>query len=155
MRKRLHDIISRYTWQEVEPVYVQLYPEEKRKKKRARQGWEYIQSLEPAPSNMRLYIEYREDREDSYHDVFGKDGSLRDDGQEETYALFIEDWDEWLGMEIAADTLEHYAELDIVCHCFWEMTWCGYAVESVHKYRDKLERLSKEKTKNLEEFPLW
>ncbi|MDI6880864.1 MAG: hypothetical protein QMD16_16155 [Desulfitobacteriaceae bacterium] len=151
MRKKLNEIVSRYTWSEVEPIFLELYPKEKRKRKRARQAWEYIQSLEPPPSDMRLYIELRKDPEESYHDVFGKDGSLGDNGQEETYALFLVDWDEWLGMEIAADTLEQYAGLHIVCHCFWEMTWCGYVVESVRKYREKLARVSKEETRNLEE----
>jgi hypothetical protein len=47
------------------------------------------------------------------------------------------------------------AELDILCHCFWEMTWCGYAVDSVKQYREKLERISKEETKNLKELQLW
>ena len=43
--------------------------------------------------------------------------------QEEGFGLLLMDWDEWLGMEIEAETLEKYSELDILCHCFWEMTW--------------------------------
>jgi hypothetical protein len=152
MRKRLHEVFSRYTWPEIEPVYVRLYPDEIGKSKRARQAWEFIQSLEPAGFDMRIYIEYQEEPEESYHDVFGRDGSLGHDGQEETYGLFLVDWDKWLGMEIAATTLEHYSELDILCHCFWEMVWCGYAVEEVQKFRKELDQISTEETKNIEEL---
>jgi hypothetical protein len=55
------------------------------------------------------------------------------------------DWDEWLGMEIEADTLEKYSELKILCHVFWEMTWCGYSMEKIIKFRKRLDRLSKSK----------
>ena len=60
--------------------------------------------------------------------------------QEECFGLFLMDWDEWLGMEIEAETLEKYSELDILCHCFWEMTWCGYSMEKVKKFRKRLDR---------------
>lgn len=142
-------LISRYTWQEVEPAYLELYSKEKRKRKRAREAFEYIQSLKPVGSVIRIHLEYQDDEEGGYNDVSGRDGSLREDGQEESYSLFLVDWDEWLGMEIGAETLEKYSELDILCHCFWEMTWCGYSMEKVKKFRKNLERLS---NRNKEDF---
>ena len=139
------ELISRYTWPEVEPVYLGLYPKEKRKRKRAREAFEYIQSLKPVGYEMRIHLEYQDDEEGGYHDVSGRDGSLRENGQEECFGLFLMDWDEWLGMEIEAETLEKYSELDILCHCFWEMTWCGYSMEKVKKFRKRLDRISKSK----------
>jgi hypothetical protein len=94
---------------------------------------------------MRIYIEYREDEDSGYHDVLGKDGSLRGNGEEECFGLFLVDWDEWLGMEIEANTLEKYSELEILCHIFWEMTWCGYSMKKVEKFRQRLDRISKSK----------
>ena len=114
---KLSELISRYTWQEVKPVYLELYPKEKRKRK-SRDAFDYIQSLKPTESNMRIHIEFQHDEEGGYHNVSGKDGSLRENGEEECFGLFLVDWDEWLGMEIEADTLEKYSELDILCHCF-------------------------------------
>lgn len=67
------------------------------------------------------------------------------------------DWDEWLGMEIEAEILERYSELDILCHCFWEMTWCGYSMEKVKKFRKRLDRLSTGKKEDFISFDpsLW
>lgn len=140
---KFSEIVSRFTWQAVEPRFLELYPKEKRKRKKAREAFEYIRSFKPAGSNMRIHIEFRDDEGDRYHDVLGKDGTVRDDGQEESYGNFLVDWDEWLGMEIEVDTLEKYSELDILCHVFWEMTWCGYSMEKVKKFRKRLDRLSK------------
>ncbi len=139
------ELISQYTWQEVEPVYLELYPKEKRKRKRAREAFEYIQSLQSVAYEMRIHLEYQDDGTGGYHDVLGRDGSLRENGQEESFALFLIDWDEWLGMEIEPDFLEKYSELEILCHVFWEMTWCGYSMEKVEKFRKRLDRTSKSK----------
>ena len=146
---KLSELISRYSWPEVEPVFLQLYPKEKRKRKRPRGAFEYIQSLTPVDSGMRIYIEFQEDEEGGYHEVSGRDGSLRENGEEESYSLFLVDWDEWLGMEIEGETLEKYSELDILGHVFWEMTWCGYSMEKVKKFRKRLDRLSKCKKEDL------
>jgi hypothetical protein len=141
---KLSELFSRYTWQEVKRVYLELYPKEKRKRK-AREAFDYIQSRKPTESNMRIYMEFQHDEEGGYHNVSGKDGSLRENGEEECFGLFLVDWDEWLGMEIEADTLEKYSELDILCHVFWEMTWCGYSMGKVEKFRKRLDRTSKGK----------
>jgi hypothetical protein len=94
---------------------------------------------------MQIYIEFQDDDQCGYHNVAGKDGSLREDGQEESWGLFLLDWDEWLGMDIERDTLEKNSELDVLCHCFWEMTWCGYSMDKVEKFRTRLDRASKSK----------
>jgi hypothetical protein len=142
---KFSEIVSRYAWPEVEPVYHRLYPKEKRRRKKPREAFDYIRSVKPADANMRIYIEFQDDEEGGYHNVSGKDGSLREDGEEERFGLFLVDWDEWLGMEIGADTLEKYSELEILCHIFWEMTWCGYSMEKVEKFRKRLDRISKSK----------
>lgn len=154
---KLSELISRYTWQEIEPVYLGLYPKEKRKRKKSREAFEYIQSLKPLGYEMRIHLECRDDEEGGYHDVSGRDGSLRENGQEECFGLFLMDWDEWLGMEIEAETLEKYSELDILCHCFWEMTWCGYSMEKVKKFRKRLDRVSTGKKEDFIAFDpsLW
>jgi hypothetical protein len=142
---KLAEFFSRYTWPEVEPVFLRLYPKEKRRRKKAREAFEYIRSLKPADANMRIHIEFQDDEEGGYYNVSGKDGSLRENGEEECFGLFLVDWDEWLRMEIGADTLEKYSMSDILCHVLWEMTWCGYSMEKVEKFRKRLDRISKSK----------
>lgn len=135
---KLAEIISRSPWQEVEPVYLELYPKEKRQKKKAREALEYIKSLKPIASKMRIEIEYCEAEEGHYHEVLGKDGTLRPDGPEERYDISLVDWDEWLGIEIDPLTQNNYSELAILCHCLYEMTWYGYSMAKIKKFRDEL-----------------
>jgi hypothetical protein len=141
---KFSDLFFRYVWPEVKTDYLRLYPREKRRRKK-KEAFEYIRGLKPADADMRIHIEFQDDEEGGYHDVSGKDGSLRENGEEERFGLFLVDWDEWLGMEIEPETLEKYSELDILCHAFWEMTWCGYSMEKVEKFRKRLDRTSKSK----------
>jgi hypothetical protein len=149
---KLSELFSLYTWPEVKPAYLRLYPKEKRRRK-TQGAFEYIRSQKPVESDMRIYIEFQDDEDGGYHNVSGKNGNLREDGEEECFGLFLVDWDEWLGMEIEAGTLEKYSELDILCHVFWEMTWCGYSMEKVEKFRTRLDQASK--SKNFVPFDLF
>ena len=149
---KLSELFSLYTWPEFKPAYLRLYPKEKRRRK-TQGAFEYIRSQQPVESDMRIYIEFQDDEDGGYHNVSGKNGNLRENGEEECFGLFLVDWDEWLGMEIEAGTLEKYSELDILCHVFWEMTWCGYSMEKVEKFRTRLDRASK--SKNFVPFDLF
>lgn len=135
---KLAEILSRYSWPEVEPVYLRLYPKEKRRRKKARQAFENIRSLKAADSKMVIHIGFQDDEEVGYHDVSGSDGSSTENGEKKRFSLFLVDWDEWLGMKIEVDTIEKYSELETLCHIFWEMTWCGYSMEDVRSFREEL-----------------
>jgi hypothetical protein len=135
---KLIELISEHTWQEVESLYLQHYPKEKRYRKKAKAAFEYIKSLNPVTYDMQICIKYREDFDGNYHDVLARDGTIRPDGREESFDISLVDWDKWLGMEIDSNTLEKYSGLDILCHCFWEMTWHGYSMEMVKQSRDEL-----------------
>jgi hypothetical protein len=134
------EIFSRYSWQEIEPSYVKLYPEEKSKKRKAREAFAYIQTLSPSNTAMQIEIAYCEDEDGNYHDVCGKDGMMREDGLEEKFCLALVRWGEWLGMDIEPGVRVMYSDLDIVCHCFWEMTWNGYSMDMVIEAREELSR---------------
>jgi hypothetical protein len=90
-----------------------------------------------------------------YASVSGKDGTLmkeledippemvKDDAignREVSYAIEFTDWAEWLGMEIDLETLLSYSEVDILGHCLWEMTFCGYSPEDVKRAMEEIER---------------
>jgi hypothetical protein len=64
--------------------------------------------------------------EKGYYHVLGADEKTDADGT--TWAIEFVPWNQWLGMEIDAPTLKKFAskKLDLLCHCLWEMTYCGY-----------------------------
>lgn len=54
------------------------------------------------------------------------------------YAIEFQPWREWLGMEIFPSTLNNYSEIDIICHCLWEMTFCGFSQDDIEKAVDNI-----------------
>jgi len=50
---------------------------------------------------------------------------------DESYAIEFRPWAEWLDMDIDEETLSNYLESEIIVHCIWEMTFCGYDNDDV------------------------
>jgi len=48
-------------------------------------------------------------------------------------------WHEWLFMPINKKSMEQFSEIEIIAHCLWEMTFCGFEEESNQEFLDKLD----------------
>lgn len=57
-------------------------------------------------------------------------------------------WENWLGMGLAPETLENFSELEIIAHCLYEMTFCGYEQDEIQKQIDTINK-TVEEYKNL------
>ena len=91
-----------------------------------------------------------------FPEVLGRNGTLNRDlddfrhlgeAEDSTYALSeaefaldFEPWNEWLGMEIEADTLEKYLASEIAAHCLQEMTFFGFDEDDIGAERAELDR---------------
>lgn len=108
-----------------------------------------LYSITPVPSTTRISINwvdpdprFSEPDDVGYWDVSGLD-DVRDakEGYETPmkWAIEFTPWGEWLGMEIDKDTLAKLSPADILAHCLWEMTFCGYTQEEVDGELKKIE----------------
>ena len=92
--------------------------------------------MEPADTTTVLHIEILEDNLEPglyFLHVFGKEP-----GDENTYyGLICCHWEEWLGMEIAPDTLTRFTPFEIVAGCLYEMTWAGFDQKKTDAFRKK------------------
>jgi hypothetical protein len=136
-----HELVHKYKWDDVWPALLRLYPDQEKSAEGYQRAFETLQALAPVETKMRIWIEAvtEVDTGEHYAAVSGKDGTLKKDStpgvfkdddvgnQEESFGIEFVDWDEWLGMEIAPETLSSYSELDILGHCLWEMTFYGYS----------------------------
>jgi len=76
-------------------------------------------------------------------DDFGNCGKAADSPfalEETAFALTLEPWEEWLGMEIDSDTLNEHAAAQIVANCLWEMTFHGFSQTQICEEREELQR---------------
>jgi len=151
---KFKELLGKYQWDDIEPVLVKLYPDQEKNLPGYRQVFETLRTIQPVETKIRLAIEgvLDEFTGEYYASVSGKDGTLMKDlippvpvdeeagNREVSYGLEFTDWAEWLDMEIEPESLSRYAEVDIIGHCLWEMTFFGYSQEDIKKTVEELER---------------
>lgn len=138
-----------------------------------------LKNLKPTESSYRIYFEEileKEFDEEPYTSVSGRNGDLTKDlpefkymnnepdfvevKTEVSYGLEYTDWAEWLGMDIEKLTLKNYSTVDIVAHCLWEMTFCGFDQKTIRDNMNELKRRADEiknmtKEERKENFISW
>ncbi len=167
---KFKELLSKHQWDDIEPVLIKLYADQEKNLPGYRQVFETLRTIQPVETKIRLVIEdvLDEFTGEYYASVSGKacaepfdtaqdrlgrsDGALMKDlippvpmdeeagNREVSYGLEFTDWAEWLDMEIEPETLSRYAEVDIIGHCLWEMTFFGYSQEDIEKAVEELER---------------
>lgn len=64
----------------------------------------------------------------------------------ESYSIDLLSWEEWLAMIVSPETLKQYLPEEVVAHCLWEMTFCGYTQEEIRSFFAKIQRIYEEET---------
>ena len=144
------EIVDKTEWNEVEKKFAELYPEQEKNIEGYELVFEHLKILTPKDSRMTINIKFVEpDKEDKifgddepWHDIFGTDGSMNEylEGEEQSFAIELTEWEEWLSMKIGEETLKNYSKIDIISHCLWEMTFFGYNQEEIQGQKDELDR---------------
>lgn len=99
-----------------------------------------LSETSPRPPGPGLGIEPHEDSEERWLEVYGEDGTLRDDGEPERFALELSPWSKWLGMGVPEELRQELGDAHVVAHCLYEMTTFGFDEESVRAQREELSR---------------
>lgn len=113
---------------------VKLYPNQKKNLLGYAKAIKELTILKPHTEKMQILIE-------KGYNIFDKKYYCHVcaiDKNKQTYAIEFEPWNNWLGMEIHIDSLKNYTELDIICHCLYEMTFTGFSNKEVKNEKDKL-----------------
>lgn len=114
---------------------VELYPDMKSSKLGYIDVMQELQKLKSKPTKFTIVVEEVEDWFDKTKYV-SVSGTLPKD--EQSWAIEYTRWEEWLDMTIAKESLKSFSELDIYCHCLWELTWAGFSQEPI---QEKIESL--------------
>lgn len=72
------------------------------------------------------------------------------------YAIEFVKWENWLGIDLAPESMNTFSELEIIAHYLYEMTFCGYdqgeiqkKINSINKTIDDYKKLTDEGKKEL------
>ncbi|OYU85361.1 MAG: hypothetical protein CFE24_02340 [Flavobacterium sp. BFFFF2] len=163
-------LVKSHNWLSIEMTLLTLYPDQIEIINAYKDVFETIQTLEPVENDMLIVLKECQndpfdDTEDTtfYIDVSGRKLGIDPNSFTNSYAIEFESWEKWLGMEIAPETLMNFNELEIISHCLYEMTFCGYEqdeiqeqLESIKKtvadYEDLSDEEKKLKTYTIEEL---
>lgn len=151
------ELVRRFHWEAIEAKLLGFYPGEEPNSPGYKAALEEIKSLEPVKSRMMITIEKVVDKDGTWWDVSGRDGTKYsdcpefkdelenpDDNAELNWALDYSDWAEWLDMEIDPGALAKFGELGTLALCLYEMTFVGYSRVDVNAAKKALERMADE-----------
>lgn len=155
----LAELITSVDWTEVKSAVLWNYPDVEKSIEAYRKVFIALRRMDAVASNMRLVVRrtFREGLdEEPFVEVVGRDGTLNRDledfeclgksldseyaNSEADFAVTLEPWEHWLGMELDPATLESYTKPVVAAHCIWEMTFHGFEQSQIQEAREELRR---------------
>lgn len=146
---KFKDLIKSHHWLSVELTLLNLYPDQNKIIDEYQKVFETLHNLQPVDNDMLLVLtEYELDSDDkiksTYVDVSGRKLIPDPNSITNSYAIEFVKWENWLGMELAPETKMNFDELEIISHCLYEMTFCGYEQEEIQEQFDSIQKTSEE-----------
>jgi hypothetical protein len=145
---KFKDLIKSHSWLSVEMTLLNLYPDLEKIIDEYKSVFESLQMMESENDEMLIVLtEYECDKADENEsistcvDVSGR--KLQPDNNNsitDSYAIEFVRWEKWLGMDLASETLGNFSELEIIAHCLFEMTFCGYHQDEIQEQYDAINR---------------
>lgn len=140
LQMKLKDLILKYKWNNIQPLFYELYQDADRNIEGYKLVFEKVKRLQVEESNHEILIRNITESGESYVHVNAINLLEKEvDGELMSYSLMLTPWNEWAGMSINAESLSIFSEKDIIVHCLWEMTFCGFDEEDVKKVSDKID----------------
>lgn len=166
---KLYDLIKSNNWLSVELTLLRLYPDHEKMLDEYRNVFEKLKITEPIEYELEIVLTecdsdlIFEDDKETYVEVSGRKRIPGPDSITESYALEFLEWNKWLGMDLALETIKNFSELEIIAHCLYEMTFISFDEEeiqeqlkslndSVEEFNKMTDEEKKQNTISLEEF---
>ncbi len=143
----LHDLIQTNEWLSIELTMQSLYPDYQGDMESYRKVFEMLRERTPAKSDIEITLTQCYDDEtgdESHVDVSGRDPNAAKDELTEWLAIEFTPWNEWLGMTISKETLADFNELEIICHCLFEMTFVSFDEQEILDYLESIKKTAEE-----------
>jgi tetratricopeptide (TPR) repeat protein len=149
-KAKFAELIKKYTWATVEPVFIKEYPKWKKATNDYDLIFRQLQNLTTVKGrdDMTIHIHY-----DGHIDIRAYENHPQTPEDDKGYGITITPWEECLGMDVAGTTIEDYSDEEIISHCLWEITFYGYSQETIKKTVDEWRNVEKEIKEAKQKFP--
>lgn len=129
----LKELLETTQWQDIAIALVAAYPNQRKLLEGYQIVFETLKLMPAKESDMPLHVIYDDsDSEDGGHDVYG----IKADKPDERWGLLFVSWAEWLGMELAPETISSFSPGKIAALCLFEMTFFGFT-EDLREEKNK------------------
>jgi hypothetical protein len=161
---KLSQLIETNNWLSIKLTLLSLYPDQVKSIDSYNRVYEQLLQTAFVESEYEIVCKNCfEENEEDYIQVSGIKKTEKQEEKPVGYALEFKPWNEWLGMNISANTLAEFNELEIISHCLFEMTFCGFEEEEIQTHFKEIEKASedfknmtpeerKQNTKSLEDL---
>ncbi len=144
---KLKEIILGSNWEAIRKTFLHNYPDQEKSIIGYESVFKKLRSKAPVNSKMELVCEkavpiLKDD--EPFFEVYGIDGTKREDGELERFSLSLAPWSKWLGTSLSERTLNKYTKEEIISHCLFDMTFHGFSEAEMRKVRKKLDKQIKD-----------
>lgn len=143
----LKSIIKTSNWEALRDVFLKNYPDQEKLISGYEMVYQKLKTKSPAKTKMELFCVLEEPTfkdDEPYHNVHGRDGTRREDGELEKFSLSLSSWSKWLGATLSEITLNKYTTEEIISHCLFDMTFHGFSEEEIKKVSRDLNKSVKD-----------
>ena len=136
----LKDLFDKYEDVAIFERLAELYPDQANEYNAYMNALGELHNLEVISNewSLEVYTGVSAYEDEVYYGVSG----YSPDSPGQSYAMEYSDWGEWLGMNVMAESIAEFGELDVAAHILWEMTYTGFSYADVKQRSDELDELS-------------
>lgn len=141
-KMKLKEIITTSNWDTVRKVFLRNYPSQRKSIIGYELVYKKLRAKSPTTSTIELFCDKGElilKGDDQFHDIYGVDGTKREDGELEKFSLSLTAWSEWLGTSLSEKILNNYTKEEIISHCLFDMTFHGFSEAKIKKAKKELD----------------
>ena len=143
----LKELLQTTPWQDIAIALVSAYPNQRKLLEGYQIVFETLKLMEPQKSDLKLHVIYDDsESEEGGNDVYG----IKADKPDERWGLLFVSWAEWLGIELAPETISTCTPGQIAALCLFEMTFFGFTEDLRAKENQKLMKSAEEAEKHPE-----
>lgn len=122
-----------------------LYPDQEHNIDGYHNVFAQLHLIKPVRNEDNLVINITLAKDDFFDDGEVEDyyhvGAYVKHDPEQTYAIELTPWAEWLGYEVDEEALQLHGEFGFIAHCLWEMTFCGFTEQEIGLQRQELKQI--------------
>ncbi len=141
-KMKLKEIFTTSNWEAVREVFLRNYPSQKKSIIGYEIVYKKMRAKSPTISTMELFCDKGEPilkGDNQFYDIYGVDGTKREDGELEKFSLGLTPWSQWLGSALSEKILNNYTKEEIISHCLFDMTFHGFSEAEIKKFKKELD----------------